>query len=168
MSNKKGFKPNKPMNEFVKPELLVCNNPYAFTLNPKYQPCFDIIAVKDWYLHFCGLFYHLRDYISTELIVELSSQGRFHFHGTLSVKDNKQFEFYGCVVSKLMDAGTCSMKVIEEETVWLEYVEKQQNFMKPTMLKILKGWFADKTDEMYPMINRYTYNDNEIYIKPKK
>lgn len=138
-----GFPVAGAKNRYVKPEELALNQTYAFSFNPSMQPRFDAggpTPFKNWWEVCKGLFDSLR-YCHTRLFCEFSSQGRFHFHGTIKVTSPL---FYVHDVPKINEAGSSEMDTIDDHLVWYLYCLKNQLFMQRYLAR-----------EVLPMINGY-------------
>lgn len=111
----------------VKPENMILNTNYAFSLNPQQQP--EIVnfykvklnTYKDWSNQIYDKFRTMR-YCKISTYLEISKLGRFHFHGTIKIHDKIKFVLYD--LKRLMDIGTLEIDTIEDEMKWHLYCTK--------------------------------------------
>lgn len=131
MVKKKAFnKFDKPKNVFPKPEHIVIGDSYAFNWNPSTQPnMLKVFGFAEWYHHYSTGLEKLQ-HCSIQTVVEISSTGRFHFHGEIIFHSHA---FYWTDIKYLTEAGTCVIKKIDDADTWNDYLNKQQEFMQPFM-----------------------------------
>lgn len=105
---------------------------YAFSFNPVEQPSFQrfynmkLNNMRDWSERMKE---NLQlKYAEVDVVLEISSKSRLHYHGYILVKDIVKFIIHD--LSKLREYGTYSIKQIEDDEIWKEYVYKQLRFMK--------------------------------------
>lgn len=126
----------KPSHIFIKPEDVKTYHKYAFNLAPEYQPTQGKLnSFKEWYDHFEHILRDICIASKYTMFVEISSKGRFHFHGYIEVHDIMNFYIFD--VKTLMNNGTCVMKEIEDVTKWHEYIHKQEKFIQKYLKKEL-------------------------------
>lgn len=129
---------DKPKNIFLKPENIFIDAVYAFNHNPEAQPKIGKLnSVKEWFDTMELLFTKVCNHSKFKLNVEISSTGRYHFHGYISVVDI--IGFYTKDVKSLIQSGTSIMKVIDKESDWEEYIWKQKGFIQPHLQAELFG-----------------------------
>jgi hypothetical protein len=137
----KDFMKYKPANTFLKPEDVQIGKCYAFSYNPISQPKIGRInSVKEWYDIYTKFFgIECMKGSTYQLYVEISSTGRFHFHGIIKILD--RMNFYTNDTASLIGAGTSAMKEIESDEIWEKYIMKQQFFIQPYLQLELYGPF---------------------------
>lgn len=106
---------------------------YSFSLSPEVQPegntvgRFTLNSFKTYShdiekrmseLHNCEY----------ELVHEISRQGRWHFHGYISIKNVMLFYLYD--LPKIKHIGTFEIDTIGDVTKWHDYVYKQSVIMR--------------------------------------
>lgn len=140
---KKFVKIDKPRDTFLKPEEVDPTKAiYAFSYNPLAQPSSQKDGLLTWFNVMTNLFEQCTN-AYFHLYVEISSTGRFHFHGQITV--NKVYEFYTIDIKSLMLNGTSCMKKIDlTDLGWEDYIYKQQKFMQPALQKYLIGPLEDR------------------------
>lgn len=117
----------------LKPELIVRGIEYSFSYNPEDQPKFEqfykvkLDTLKSWSEYYAKLFLSLK-YASIYCVMEISSKGRFHYHGTISIDDIARFIIND--LAKLRHYGTYEIDIINDKDKWDKYVHKQQDFME--------------------------------------
>lgn len=137
MNSGKKWQHLKLKNVFVKPENVVVKKLYAFNYNPEAQPKVGKLnSVKEWWelieYIVCG---NMR-YCNVKLYCEISSTGRYHFHGYIRLTEI--YGFYTIDNPLLVQHGTVVMKEIENDD-WEDYILKQQYFMQTALQKELYG-----------------------------
>lgn len=124
MANNEYYKKRNILIDF---EDLIKDQWYAITINPcdKYQH-FKVLnrigtCLED--LNKVFMFYKGIDY---EMYPELSSKGRFHWHGKIKIKD--KVHFYTTIIPYLISKCTITLKEIGKEEDWEDYCTKQKEF----------------------------------------
>lgn len=119
----------RPKCQFLKPEDVVTGVFYAFTYNPEHQPSRQSpTGVKEWWRCIINNFEGY-DYCSLKLYLEISSQGRLHFHGYIMIKDIPKF--YYDTVPDMVKHASIEMDTIKDTEVWEKYCRKQEEFIQP-------------------------------------
>lgn len=138
-------------HKLVAPELVSPGLAYAFTFNPAHQPA-DLSAFPDWYRSYQRLFQEWPG-CDIEVVPELSSKGRIHFHGYLTMISPFYFYFN---LKDYTAVGTFELDIINDKGVWYDYVHKQRHVFLPTCQSLnlpyvigslydgVMGWDADK------------------------
>lgn len=154
----------KTGNFCLSPEDISENVAYCFTFNPQIQPLDidssksansslwqfdphdDLVErfnLKTWYIACRNLFENMKGCKTSDMIVEISAKGRYHFHGRLTVVNimlfytfdipilERKSHYYIC--PQMGDAPT-DKKEVKYKT-WDEYLSKQQTFIKPYLKK---------------------------------
>lgn len=172
----------KTGNICISPEDCSLNYGYCFTFNPQIQPL-DVegsknansslwqfsphddlkLHLKTWYVACRNLFESMRGCKIYDMVVEISDKGRYHFHGRLKITDIMDFYTFDipildkkahyCICQQLGDAP--SDKEVKYKT-WDEYLNKQQQFMKPYLLKHGIKYDDKEIDE--ELSDKYTIN----------
>jgi len=126
---------------FISPEEVICDQIYAFTYNPKMQPL-DSKQVLHCEKNFVEeVAKHLQSLpnLQFQLNCEISSTGRWHFHGVCLWEPEKVAGFYAWDIHRLMARGTVCIKPIQEEYSfketkglkgWISYCNKQYECIK--------------------------------------
>lgn len=123
-----GFSPNKKC-DIPKYEDCVDGRIYAFTFSPDdsgqywHEEKADLRMIRflDYYnTFFCK---HLDDVSRYFLRIEISPQGRLHFHGYLQILN--KLRFYLVVIRNLKGEGIFEIDTIESIKKWNEYITKQ-------------------------------------------
>jgi len=90
-------------------------------------------------------------FCNVRLFCEFSTQGRFHFHGTIKISSPY---FYLRDVGLLNANGACEMDVISHPEVWLAYCLKNQLFMQHYVKKECVCSLTDwKDDPFFTLTN---------------
>lgn len=124
---------NKQKYSCLKPEMLHLKTEYSFSYNPEEQPLFEqfykvkLNTLNKWSEYYSALFTSLK-YCKIICYMEISSKGRFHYHGLVMVTDIPRFIIND--LAKLRHYGTYEIDEIKDKTVWLDYCLKQQRFME--------------------------------------
>lgn len=115
-------------NQFIPYERLNVREMYAFTFNPERQPVLaHPIGVKLWWEAQDELFNELKHCI-VRLYCEISTTGRWHFHGFIYILDKLRFTIYD--IPKIIEKGSSkidTMNTSEDYIKWLIYCNKQQS-----------------------------------------
>jgi len=117
----------------IKPEDLDLDVHYAFSFNPEEQPMFEqfykvkLNTLSKWSEYYINIFKSLK-YCSITVNTEVSSKGRFHYHGYVLIKDIPRFIIND--LAKLRHYGTYEIDFIKDKDVWFDYVNKQKFFME--------------------------------------
>jgi len=116
----------KAKNQIPNMEDLIEGQRYAVTINPIDK--FQYFAAQQR-VNNCAvaldtiLFYNNAKY---KLYPELSSKGRFHLHGYITVMN--KIEFYLFSVPYMLSRCTIVIKELKDEDKWDEYIHKQNDF----------------------------------------
>lgn len=122
---------HKPKYSCIPMEMMVKDGIYSFTYNPEEQPlvekfyniklntlkAFQEQIVERLHLH----------YAEVNVVTELSSAGRLHYHGIIKIKDPCNFIFYD--LRKLKHYGCYEIDTIESQAKWSEYCNKNTRLM---------------------------------------
>jgi len=117
----------------VKPEDIKLHNSLSFSFNPEEQPLFEkfykmkLHNLKDWSERMVANFARL-SYSNIEAVIEVSQKGRFHYHGWITVTKMPEFVIHD--LAWLRHYGTYEIDIINDEDKWIEYVFKQERFMR--------------------------------------
>lgn len=117
----------------IKPEDCEVDKLYSFSLNPQEQPAIQnfyrikLNTFKDWSDQIENKIKRLH-YCQYSLCIEISSNGRLHYHGYIKIKDIAKFYMYD--IKLLKDIGCYEVDHITDPSVWSTYVEKQKRFME--------------------------------------
>lgn len=136
------IKRNHQKYSCVKPENMYIDKLYTFSYNPEDQPLFErfykmkLNNLSDW-SNQCREILKLK-YASVDVVLEISSKGRFHYHGYIVVNNIPLFIIHD--LAKLRHYGTYEIDEITDEEVWRTYVYKQQRFMQS---------YADRNNMIY-------------------
>lgn len=128
----------KKKHSCVKPEDMVTFHRYSFSYNPEDQPdvqrfyCMKLLEYESWFGRYYDIFDSLK-YSSVRTFVEISSQGRIHFHGYIKINDIYQFFFHD--MKKLKCYGTFEIDQITDPLKWDLYIKKQKHFMEEFCFK---------------------------------
>lgn len=139
-------------NKFPKPEDLRMDFCYTFTYNPEQQYIGDIDRIKKAVrafknkMNFACLAY--------KVYLELSSNGRIHFHGYIKIKEIK--EFYLFAVPAMCAHASTEMDTIEDDEVWYNYITKQFHIWQIYLYKdyppeYVTQWIKTEIDNYYPV-----------------
>lgn len=117
------------------PELITPNTSYSFSFSPKEQPMLESINrvdpfgtnLKEYITERYGLFNRLKN-CTLKLNLELSRNGRFHFHGTIKITNI--LLFYSVDIRRLQAHGTYEIDIISDPMFWDLYCAKQADLMK--------------------------------------
>lgn len=106
---------------------------YTLTFNPEEQPLVErfynikLNTLSGWSNLNEERLTTLR-YAEIDIVTEISSKGRLHYHGYIYILDPVNFIFYD--LRKLKHYGTYEIDHINNEDVWRTYVYKQQEYME--------------------------------------
>lgn len=149
-----GYNPkftNNSQHKLVKPEDVVETVEYAFTLNPGDQPNQSGLGVNEFKRWFTAqrisILNILGNYANIDLYPEISSKGRIHFHGFLTIKDI--FNFYYKCVPRLMVHYSIEMDTIADRAVWKTYCTKQEEFVQPALHRELVSLTIEYDPDKY-------------------
>lgn len=160
----------KNLHTCVKSELLTIGKQYSFSFNPKEQPFITDVEpehktifrqackntpnpFKEWWDSMELILGSLR-YSEIFVYCEISSGGRFHFHGILEIQDIVRF--LAIDMQMLKKNGSYEIDEIKDKSIWQEYVYKMQ-YGKSRMQEFL--W-----DELKPKTQKRTEQDEDICI----
>lgn len=124
---------NNNKYQCVKPEECHMDKLYSFSYNPEEQPLFEkfykmkLNNLRDWSNQQRQILSSLR-YCTVDVVQEISSKGRLHYHGYIMITDIVRFYLHD--LAKLRHYGTYEIDHITDEDVWRTYVYKQERFMK--------------------------------------
>ena len=128
---------HKPRNISIKPEDIILNKQYAFSLNPNEQigiSCQKYVYFKRYVNTYHDWVNQQEKFIKTikgaeiDVVIEVSQLGRLHFHGYIKIIN--PFLFYIKEIPLLKHHGTFVIKEIKEPEVWKEYLKKQSKIFK--------------------------------------
>lgn len=108
-------------NKFPKPEDLVLDRCYTFTYNPEQQYVGDVERLKKVVRHFRNKMNF--SCLSYKVYLELSGNGRIHFHGYIKIKEIK--EFYLFAVGTMCAHASTEIDIINDDEIWYDYITKQ-------------------------------------------
>lgn len=129
-TKKKSFKSFKPSHITIPLEDLIMGAPYAVTINPtdefqhwnsacRVTSCYDSLEQK--------ILWGTITTCQWRLYPELSSKGRFHWHGFVTVWD--PVKFYLLNIHHILKRATFVMKPLEDDDGrWFDYCLKQHEF----------------------------------------
>lgn len=153
-----GFEVSRGRCKFLKPENVVPGNEYAITLNPAIQPDrLGPVGLKKFWDQQYGIL-ETFDWCTFHLYPEVSAQGRFHFHGTMIVKDTAKFYYFD--VPRIVQHYSCEMDTIKDIDVWMNYCSKQQSFMQDLVFREIRGLTQDRIKDKYDhyfVMSTHTY-----------
>lgn len=116
----------------IKPEDIECGKEYSFSFNPEDQPKFE--RFYNMKLNTLRTFseenekiFHLLRYCDVKVYLEISSKGRFHYHGYIKIEHIPKFIIHD--LAKLRSVGTYEIDMIKSPETWWQYVSKQRHFM---------------------------------------
>lgn len=117
----------------LSPEEYNENTSYSFSYNSEEQPLFDkfysmkLNNLRDWSEQQKNILTGLK-YSVIDVILEISSKGRFHYHGYIQIKDIPRFVIHD--LAKLRHYGTYEIDTIKDYEKWDKYILKQERFMR--------------------------------------
>lgn len=117
----------------IAPEDVVEGKEYAFTYSPELQPLrqnggFKLQAIANYAMDTFSVFAKCRN-CAIRAVHEISRKGRLHYHGYIRIYNVVAFYFND--LKKLSESGTLEIDHINDEYIWLRYVYKQHNLMRP-------------------------------------
>ncbi len=153
----------KPKHECIKPEDLVINTSYAFTLNMRDQLPMNTVQyhyfnkfIGTYHTYINGVYKSLNELKGSVLDtrLEVSQLGRIHLHGTIRV--HSKFNFYVRDVRLLTNIGTLSIKELKEPEVWTEYCQKQAHIFLPVHTEYADSvyLYTNDPDQRYAPLKR--------------
>lgn len=109
------------------------DKPYAFSYNPERQPQERQVPLlwSPYYNDMSNLFYSMK-HCEINVVSEFGAYGRWHFHGTIYIKDILKFYVYDLPV--LRRHGALEIDTIEDMDEWNDYCLKEQ-LLVDTFLK---------------------------------
>jgi len=124
----------KAVNSVPSIENMVPNQLYAITLSPNDSVQFwDENSIrrhhsfKEWIEH--HLEKYLAPYADYTFVIELSSLGRLHVHGTMQFVDISHIaRFYIASIRNLQSSSTVYIKYIDDIEIWNNYMDKQFSY----------------------------------------
>lgn len=120
---------NNRMHKLPSPEDMDTDKLMSFTFNPLITPYDkDILDMPTYVNELMDTFKRLK-YCRIKLFHEISSTGKFHFHGYIKIEDPMRFTIFD--FPKLKPEGTLEIDHINDSAVWAKYALKQVNIMKP-------------------------------------
>lgn len=84
-----------------------------------------------------NLLWTINKWALVDVQMEVSKQGRLHFHGTIKVQDVRGFFVFA--IRRLQDNGTYCIKTIDDQKAWQEYCTKQSNLFGKASLPRLSS-----------------------------
>lgn len=149
---KKGFGgsfKNNAKCKFVKPEDVVEGTEYSFTYNPEHQPSRKGIEVNGFKVWWQAQKTLIGSYAYCDIVLypEISSLGRWHFHGTISIRDT--IPFYHDTVPRMAFNASIEMDTIQDESIWDVYYSKQWQITMPFIFRELEPIIETYNDEIY-------------------
>lgn len=134
--NKKSHYNNNGKYKMIKPENVIFNRRYAFSLNPSDQPArsctgkMKLSAFSDYDDMIQNGIDKLK-YCAINLYSEISQNGRLHLHGYITIpSEDNLISFYFYDIPKLKMIGTFEIDTIDDYQKWATYVNKLGKFMK--------------------------------------
>lgn len=116
----------KPRNQSMKYEDVTPNSTFAFTFAPS-----DLNQFTDSPDRYKSFMMWVRTYFLKELkgayikvMPELSSLGRLHLHGFITILNPMDFYLY--TIPELIQSGTIVIKAITDQSEWEKYCQKQR------------------------------------------
>ena len=125
---------NTQKSTLLKFEEMTTNVQYAVTLNPEddHQEWSALDRLSDFYHKQKKILtFMLKDSAHLDLMVELSPNGRLHFHGYLTLYD--KIAFYLNVVHNLSKKYSIKIDTLTSDGKWKEYIEKQADLHQHMM-----------------------------------
>jgi len=120
-------------HKFPSPETVLLGIDYTFNYNPEMQPAHQNGNYKldeiDDFLSDCYRKFDSCHNCEITCVPELSSTGRWHFHGIL--RFTRVLLFYIHDIHKLMAGSACEVDSISDPEVWVTYINKQKFLMDP-------------------------------------
>lgn len=110
---------SKQLHNSIKPEHMQFGKWYAFSYNPIDQPS-SLQQLEDWQRSNIIMFNKMYN-IDVQLYPEFSSQGRWHYHGIIRVRDPL---FYIQDLQTLKLYGSFEMDTISDIQEWFLYCTK--------------------------------------------
>lgn len=117
-------------HKLLPPEEMIPDTMYTCNINPEIQPLtpkftLDLIT---WHNGMDNMFKSLK-HSSVKLNLELSSNSRWHYHGTIKISNIMKFYIFDLPILK----ESCSLEIdkIEDLNIWTAYCTKQESLMKP-------------------------------------
>ena len=129
MTQKNTF--SKPKYKSPSIEDIVPLKIYSFTINPEKQ------YYNKGAMRHISIIQDVTDVLNKynnykyNLYMEISKNGRIHFHGTIHFED--PWDFYYTIIYKLQQMSTYYIDTIEDQKVWNEYILKQQKYVPKYM-----------------------------------
>lgn len=120
---------NNRKHKIPPPEDLSENGLYSFTFNPVVQPQLPnyTLNLVSWHNGMDSIFKSCK-FAEIKCYVELSSGGRFHYHGTIQIKNVMKFFIFDLHMLKVQ--GTYEIDHINDFVKWHNYCIKQEGKMK--------------------------------------
>lgn len=131
---KKNTTYNQP-HKAPKPEEIVINVEYSFTINPETQPTKHNTEtfIQEGHKHLKHYLTRCK-YSKYTLYTELSSTGRLHYHGYVTINNISGFYIHDIHLLKYL--GSFEIDTISQMDTWENYIKKQQGIFEAKPLNI--------------------------------
>jgi len=119
-------KQNNSRWKCLKPEDMTPDTDYSITLNPQLQYFDDADRINKIYVETFKMLCAWSAWSGT-LQMEVSSNGRLHWHGVIRIKDIKKF--YVDIVPCLQARYSYEIDTIQDMETWMKYCTKQKHIL---------------------------------------
>lgn len=149
----KNFNLKIPKQVNLKSPLREPNVEYSFTFNPATQHTMIRELSERAYREIHSMLVvlkHIRKYNACKITLypEVSSKGRWHWHGYIIITD--VYNFYVRCVPTLENTGMYEIDDINDPEIWKLYISKDEKIMKPNLLaERLPYMICDDTELKY-------------------
>jgi len=141
----------KRLHTFPPPEKVKLNEVLTFTLNPSDTPYINTknnrkVLLESFFNDIIKGLGKLR-YCDYKIYPEISSTGKWHFHGTITITDIMNFYLYD--VPLMQALGAIEIDTIKDLDIWLAYCTKQAELMKAYLTPLKLKMEINKKSEYY-------------------
>ncbi len=128
-----------PTNKILKNSMFKNDTLYCFNVSPsdahQHYRSNSINRFNDFYKSTFSLFEkYVLDYAEIDLVPEISSKGRIHFHGTIKFTDSVTYHLVGAY--HFQQATNIDIDTIDNIDNWNKYKYKDKSLMSPFLKKL--------------------------------
>lgn len=142
----------------IKPENMSIGVRYSFSINPEKQPSDmkSINNIVEWYNYITKQLALLK-YCSVVVALEISCNGRLHYHGYITIENI--IDFFYEDIKRLQLIGAYEIDTVEDVVKWDKYINKLE--------KLMEQWCKKHNIERVICTMDKTQRQSQIMVKSK-